>query len=78
MTDPETPCPECSGAGFFGNNGPIAETICGFCKGAGVLVEESAYRHLSEPQRKPVGRELDWLYKQIFWQREERRQRDGS
>ena len=51
MADLETDCPECSGAGFFGNSGPIVEKLCDFCKGTGVLVEGQAYRFLP---KKPV------------------------
>ncbi len=36
----ETPCPECSGAGFFGGNGPQVERKCEACNGNGVLVED--------------------------------------
>jgi DnaJ-class molecular chaperone len=55
----ETSCPECSGAGFYGGNGPIAETICAFCNGTGVLVEESpinvrAVARLDEIQAKHI------------------------
>ena len=45
---PEIPCPECGGAGFFGD-GPIAET-CDCCGGKGVLINEGA-------ERKPMMRE---------------------
>lgn len=31
------PCPECSGAGFFGGNGPVVESICGYCHGEGAV-----------------------------------------
>lgn len=36
----EIPCPQCSGAGFFGNNGPRVERKCEACNGTGVLVED--------------------------------------
>ena len=59
---PETICPECSGAGFFGNNGPLAESTCGKCKGTGVLVDGSAYRHVPAIPRRPMNRaeESQW------------------
>ncbi len=37
----EIPCQECSGAGFFGGNGPTVERRCEACNGRGVLVEDS-------------------------------------
>ena len=44
----ESACPECSGVGTFRNSdGRLIP--CFHCRGAGVLVEESAYRHLSHP-----------------------------
>jgi DnaJ-class molecular chaperone len=36
----EIPCLECSGAGFFGGNGPTVERKCEACNGTGVLVED--------------------------------------
>ena len=36
----EIPCQQCSGAGFFGGNGPSVERQCEACNGAGVLVED--------------------------------------
>lgn len=27
MSDPETQCPECSGSGFYGGNGPIVAIV---------------------------------------------------
>jgi DnaJ-class molecular chaperone len=36
----EIPCQECSGAGFFGGNGPEVERQCEACNGRGVLVED--------------------------------------
>jgi hypothetical protein len=36
----EIPCSECSGAGFFGGNGPTVERECSACRGTGVLVED--------------------------------------
>ncbi len=36
MPHPELPCPECDGAGFYGGNGPVVETLCAFCHGTGV------------------------------------------
>jgi DnaJ-class molecular chaperone len=55
----ETICQECSGAGFYGGNGPIVETICAFCNGTGVLVEESqinvrAVSRIDELQAKHI------------------------
>ena len=37
----EIPCQECSGAGFFGGNGPTVERKCEACDGRGVLVEDT-------------------------------------
>src|SRR5260370_18637541 len=48
---PEVECPECGGAGFFGN-GPVVEP-CYHCRGTGVLINESVFL---EP-RKPMVRE---------------------
>jgi DnaJ-class molecular chaperone len=50
---PEVPCPECGGAGFFGN-GPVVEP-CDICRGKGVLINESVT--LKRVRRKPIGRE---------------------
>jgi DnaJ-class molecular chaperone len=50
---PETPCPECGGAGFFGD-GPIVDA-CDCCGGKGVLIDDSVT--LTAVERKPVGRE---------------------
>jgi DnaJ-class molecular chaperone len=55
----ETICQECSGAGFYGGNGPIVQTICSFCNGTGVLVEESqinvrAVSRIDELQAKHI------------------------
>ncbi len=55
----ETTCLECSGAGFYGGNGPVVETICAFCNGTGVLVEEGkinlrAVPRLDEIQAKRI------------------------
>jgi len=55
----ETICQECSGAGFYGGNGPIVETICAFCKGTGVLVEDGpinvrAISRIDELQAKHI------------------------
>ena len=45
----ESACPECSGVGTFRNSdGRLVP--CYRCKGAGILVEESAYRHLANPR----------------------------
>ena len=49
-THPEVDCPECGGAGFFGN-GPCVEP-CGPCGGTGVLINENV---ILQP-RKPVRR----------------------
>jgi len=49
---PESDCPECGGAGFFGN-GPIVDP-CGYCGGTGVLIDDS--RMLSP--RKPIRRAI--------------------
>lgn len=64
--NPETRCPECSGAGFFGGNGPVVDSYCGFCKGTGVLVEEAPYRFV-EPAipRKPIAR--GWRCHRCRW-----------
>ena len=47
---PEVDCGECGGAGFFGN-GPNVER-CGYCRGRGVVIDESVL--LSH--RKPIRR----------------------
>jgi DnaJ-class molecular chaperone len=65
-----TPCPECNGAGFFGGTGPVVEN-CGACRGTGEV-----------PERAPAGlravsRVDQIVFKQIFWDMEERRQRGG-
>ena len=36
----EITCQECSGAGFFGGNGPTVDRKCEACNGTGVLVED--------------------------------------
>ncbi len=72
----ETTCPECLGSGFFGDNGPIVHSQCGLCKGTGVLVEGSAYRHLPVLERK--GPHVERTWRQIFADMEERRQRYAS
>lgn len=56
---PETLCLECSGAGFYGGNGDIAERLCEHCNGTGVLVEEGpinvrAVPRLDELQAKQI------------------------
>lgn len=54
----ETQCPECSGAGFFGGNGPRVDVLCGKCKGTGVLIDGQPYRHVDKPEfvRRPMSR----------------------
>ena len=47
---PEVDCPECGGAGFFGN-GPYV-VPCEFCRGTGVLIDDS----VSLLPRKPISR----------------------
>ena len=47
---PEIDCTECGGAGFFGN-GPNVDP-CGYCRGIGVLIEDS----VTLSTRKPVRR----------------------
>ena len=47
---PEVDCPECGGAGFFGN-GPIVDP-CGHCGGTGVLIDATVML----PPRKPIRR----------------------
>jgi DnaJ-class molecular chaperone len=54
----ETICPECSGAGFFGDTGPTGER-CGHCNGNGVLVEDGpinvrAVSRIDELQAKHI------------------------
>jgi DnaJ-class molecular chaperone len=49
---PEVDCPECGGAGFFGN-GPQVDP-CDYCGGTGVLIDGSQL--LSA--RKPSGRAM--------------------
>ena len=46
-------CPECGGAGFFGD-GPFVES-CACCHGTGVLIDDRVIE--SEAKRKPVARE---------------------
>lgn len=47
---PEVDCPECGGAGFFGN-GPNVY-LCHDCLGTGVLIDDTVML----PPRKPVCR----------------------
>jgi hypothetical protein len=50
---PEVDCPECGGAGFFGD-GPFVES-CACCRGIGVLIDDTVIAPRAE--RKPVARE---------------------
>ena len=47
---PEIDCPECGGAGFFGN-GPVADA-CGCCGGTGVLINNSVTLSARKPMRR--------------------------
>lgn len=49
---PEVDCPECGGAGFFGN-GPNVDP-CGCCMGTGVLIDDTVLL----PPRKPARRAM--------------------
>jgi hypothetical protein len=49
---PEVTCPECGGAGFFGD-GPFVES-CACCRGIGVLIDDGVKPPQAE--RKPVAR----------------------
>jgi hypothetical protein len=69
MPNPEIPCPECSGAGFFGDNGPVAESLCGFCRGTGVLINGGPYLHAEPLQTKPITRAaLPRVPKPGYWE----------
>ncbi len=54
--NPEIPCPECDGAGFYGGNGPVVHSICTFCKGTGV----------HEPAEELVARPPGRAYRSVF------------
>ena len=57
---PEEPCPECGGAGFFGD-GPVVDS-CGYCMGTGVLIDEG----ILPAERKPAttqGPHLCWRHR---------------
>jgi DnaJ-class molecular chaperone len=78
----ETICQECSGAGFFGGNGPTVERLCQFCNGTGVLVEDGpinvrAVARLDEIQVKQIYSAFASMRKdegrQLFHQIQERR-----
>lgn len=49
----EVDCPECRGAGFFGN-GPVSEA-CGLCGGTGVLITDEPLASIEGTQAAPLG-----------------------
>ncbi len=54
--NPEVPCPECDGAGFYGGNGPVVHCICAFCHGTGI----------HEPAEEIVARPPDRAYVSVY------------
>lgn len=73
----ESDCPECSGAGFFGN-GPIGNS-CSRCHGFGVLRDGRPYDlPLPAPiERKPMGRAENAVWDKVFRDIQERKSRRG-
>lgn len=74
----ESDCPECGGAGFFGN-GPIGN-YCTYCRGFGVLVDGRPYdlQIPAEPSpHKPMGRAESSAWRDTFNAIQEREQRRG-
>ena len=53
----ETDCPECGGAGFFGN-GPYVDP-CDYCRGTGVLINESVLLSARKPVRRATASQSD-------------------
>lgn len=73
----ESDCPECGGAGFFGN-GPIGNT-CSHCRGFGVLRDGRPYDlQLPEAPRKPMGWEQEISFRKAFNDIQERKARYGA
>jgi DnaJ-class molecular chaperone len=68
----EIPCLECSGAGFFGGNGPQVERRCEACNGTGVLVEDGLVNVRPVPKSVFYSMTKD-EGKTLFHQMEERR-----